>query len=206
MRGDAFIARIFDNEDDFKRLDFTLQELSSSAPWIAAAKDQAVKRQARGDVAGHFLEQQEQARQARQSSITVKELTPAEQAKEEGNAAFKSGDWAAAVARYSTAVALDGGLVAALNNRAMAHLKLQQWSEAAADCDAVLQREASNIKALLRRSAAREGLGDTTGALQDAQRVLELQPKNKEASEAVERLGARTGAPAGAEAMDVAAV
>lgn len=32
VAGDAFFGRIFDNEDDFKRLDFTLAELSSSAP------------------------------------------------------------------------------------------------------------------------------------------------------------------------------
>jgi hypothetical protein len=33
VRGDVFVARIFDNDDDFKRLDFTLNDLSSSAPW-----------------------------------------------------------------------------------------------------------------------------------------------------------------------------
>jgi hypothetical protein len=31
VRGDAFIARIFDNEDHFKRLDFELSEMNSSA-------------------------------------------------------------------------------------------------------------------------------------------------------------------------------
>jgi hypothetical protein len=31
VRGDAFIARIFDNEDLFKRLDFELSEMNSSA-------------------------------------------------------------------------------------------------------------------------------------------------------------------------------
>ena len=34
VHGDAFLARVFDNEDDFERLDFTLQEVSSSAPWV----------------------------------------------------------------------------------------------------------------------------------------------------------------------------
>lgn len=31
------MARIFDNEDDFKRLDFSLSEVSSSAQWVRAA-------------------------------------------------------------------------------------------------------------------------------------------------------------------------
>ena len=34
VQGDAFVARVFDNEDDFRRLDFTLREVSSGAPWI----------------------------------------------------------------------------------------------------------------------------------------------------------------------------
>ena len=34
MNGDAFIGRTFDNGDDFKRLDFTVSEVSSSAAWV----------------------------------------------------------------------------------------------------------------------------------------------------------------------------
>jgi hypothetical protein len=34
VHGDAFLARVFDNEDEFERLDFTLPEVSSSAPWV----------------------------------------------------------------------------------------------------------------------------------------------------------------------------
>ena len=31
VSGDAFLARVFDNEDDFKRMDFALSEVSSDA-------------------------------------------------------------------------------------------------------------------------------------------------------------------------------
>ena len=34
VHGDAFLARVFDNEDEFERLDLTLPEVSSSAPWV----------------------------------------------------------------------------------------------------------------------------------------------------------------------------
>ena len=34
MNGYAFIGRTFDNGDDFKRLDFTVSEVSSSAAWV----------------------------------------------------------------------------------------------------------------------------------------------------------------------------
>ena len=36
VRGDAFLARVRDNEEEFQRLDFTLREVSSSAPWVKA--------------------------------------------------------------------------------------------------------------------------------------------------------------------------
>lgn len=34
IRGDAFLARVFDNEEHFERQDFTLAEVSSSAAWV----------------------------------------------------------------------------------------------------------------------------------------------------------------------------
>jgi hypothetical protein len=40
VHGDAWMARFFDNEDDFKRLDFQLSEVSSGAPWVRTAKAQ----------------------------------------------------------------------------------------------------------------------------------------------------------------------
>ena len=64
-----------------------------------------------------------------------------------------------AVQHYSEAIrvapALSSTVIAAYNNRAMAHLRLQQPESALADCDFVLQHEARNVKALLRRAAAR---------------------------------------------------
>ena len=85
----------------------------------------------------------------------VRELTPAESAKDEGNAAFRRGDWAAAVEHYSRALELDPGLGTALNNRALCHIKLRQHAEAEADCSAVLARDAGNVKAFMRRATAR---------------------------------------------------
>ena len=54
VQGDAFLARVFDNEDDFERLDFTLKEVASSAPWVkeAAAQNEA---KMKGEGAGGIL-------------------------------------------------------------------------------------------------------------------------------------------------------
>ena len=55
VQGDAFLARIFDNEDDFERLDFTLKEVTSNATWVkeAAAQNEAKRR---GDSAESILQ------------------------------------------------------------------------------------------------------------------------------------------------------
>ena len=49
--GDAFIARIIDDDDRFERHDFTLAEVSSSAPWVKRAFALNIaKKQNMGDV------------------------------------------------------------------------------------------------------------------------------------------------------------
>lgn len=62
---------------------------------------------------------------------------PGESAKEEGNAAAKRGDWAAAAAAYERALQLEPGLLAAANNLGLALLKLGRHADAEAACDKV---------------------------------------------------------------------
>ncbi len=71
------------------------------------------------------------------ASPQVRELSPAEAEKEAGNAAFKAGDWAEAARRYGAALALQPGLAAARNNRALALLRLGRHAEAEEDCTQV---------------------------------------------------------------------
>ena len=37
VRGDAFFGRVLDDGDNFARMDFTLADVSSSAPWVKQA-------------------------------------------------------------------------------------------------------------------------------------------------------------------------
>eukprot|EP00887_Chlorella_sp_A99_P000002 scaffold16.g2.t1 len=206
VKGDAFLARVFDNGDDFARLNLALSEVSSSAAWVKEAKVQndRKRQQVRASLpdarsmgnaplatllltwctltqdSGEALVERMRATQTARTS--VKELTPAEAAKDRGNAAFKAGDWAAAADSYGEALALDGQLTAARNNRALALLKMERWGEAQADASQVLAAEPGNVKALLRRAAAREGLGELQGAEADLRKALRLQPVNKEAA------------------------
>ncbi len=62
---------------------------------------------------------------------------------------------AQAVQKYGEALAANPKLVAALNNRCLALLKLKRYEQAEGDASAVLALEPNNVKALLRRANAK---------------------------------------------------
>jgi len=73
-------------------------------------------------------------------ALQVRELSPAEAAKEDGNAAFKRGDLPAALAAYTLALEKDPALTVAANNRAMVNLRMQRFGDAESDCNLVRTR------------------------------------------------------------------
>jgi len=87
--------------------------------------------------------------------------------KERGNAAMAARQYSTAVTHYNNALKFDAGNVAAANNRALAHLKLRNFEQAAADASLVLaatagaeagaEGQALRLKALCRRAQAHRG-------------------------------------------------
>ncbi|XP_067305575.1 sperm-associated antigen 1 isoform X4 [Pseudorasbora parva] len=97
--------------------------------------------------------------------------------KEKGNEAFRAGEYEEAVAFYSRSLSLVSS-VAALNNRAQAHIRLERWSAALTDCEEVLQLEPDNAKALLRRATVHKHLGRLQESHDDLRAVLQMEPHN----------------------------
>jgi len=177
------VGRVFDNEDDFKRMDFTMADLDSGATWVSEARQQAARKRDRGDAASQFLAQAQATRSAPSTrQAQGREESPAEAEKEAGNQAFKQGNWIEAVEKYTAALKLDSSMLAAVNNRAMAYLKLGRWEEAEGDCSRVLAAEGGNVKALLRRATARREQRRPAEAVSDLEALLGVQPNNKEAA------------------------
>lgn len=129
----------------------------------------------------------------------------AEALRDAGNAAFRSGDFASAVAHYSAAAAADPTCPLALSNRAAAHLKLLEYEAAERDATLALQLKSDQPKALLRRGIARAAMSTSSsngGALVDERRerqllagargdleaVLALEPGNRQARAELEAL------------------
>lgn len=230
VRGDAFLARFRDNDDDFERMDFSLAELSSSAPWVAEARAFQEDKRRRGDTTEAAYERlmsgvgagaRAGAGKANKDTIN----TEAQREKERGNEEFRAGRWGSAVECYSRAVEADPGLTAALSNRAMALIKLGRYADALADCERVVGANTGDVKGLLRRATCyrrgmgghgkhrghrvrfsvrgvpsaplagphlrytRRELGRAEEARRDYERVLNMQPRNKDALSGLDAMG-----------------
>ncbi|XP_024945255.1 sperm-associated antigen 1 [Cephus cinctus] len=121
-------------------------------------------------------------------SLTQTELKiMAEQEKEKGNEAFKIGDYDEALRLYNSSIYIEP-TISAYNNLAITYIKLSRYDDAVRECNRVLCMEYMNIKALLRRALASEYLKKKSQALADYEAVLILEPVNKVAIAAINRL------------------
>ena len=110
--------------------------------------------------------------------------------KELGNTKFKEGDYTGAIVHYTNAIStLDASQKATVyGNRALAFLSLDQYDLAEDDCNKCLRLNPTSVKALMRRGMARAHMNRLEEALGDFQRVLQLEPHNKQAKEEIQRM------------------
>ncbi|KAK3268019.1 hypothetical protein CYMTET_23454 [Cymbomonas tetramitiformis] len=126
-----------------------------------------------------------------QGTGAVPELSPEERealglaAKDEGNRLFKAGDYHAAAEQYNVAVSwlppASALAITSYSNCAMAHLKAGSAEEALAAATAALDWDAVHAKARFRRVQAFILLGNMQAAAADLHKVLQGDPRNREA-------------------------
>lgn len=116
----------------------------------------------------------------RQQNLPVSptEPTDAELWKDRGNKAFSAKNYAQAKKDYTQSIALQPTCLA-YANRAMAELKLEEYSAAEADCTKAIALDAAYTKAYLRRAAAAKELGKLLEATEDYEHALRLEPTTK---------------------------
>lgn len=140
----------------------------------------------------------------------LKLVEEAEGAKTQGNAKFKSGEWADAASQYQQGATLvdralqkqtltgaDKQAVYELKdachlNLANCRLKLEEWDAAAQECAVVLER-GPNRKALFRRGQARLKQEMLQEALEDLSKAKEMDPSDATVSAMVKEVEGKLG-------------
>jgi tetratricopeptide (TPR) repeat protein len=137
------------------------------------------------------------------------------QLRENGNTAFKNGQFKKASKLYSEAIELileaslatltpntdspefislmrsNECLLKAYNNRAQCFLNVEKWPSAVDDTTKILHAIPEDTKALYRRSQAYQSLGKYAEALRDAQLLLRLENNNMTFVEYIQRLNGK---------------
>ncbi|KAM5146443.1 FK506-binding protein-like [Mantella aurantiaca] len=109
--------------------------------------------------------------------------------REKGGTAFRNGNIEGAERRYARGLRLlvctlgdaEEEKVALLSNLAACDLKKRRFREAEVRCTRILDMDPNHLKALYRRGIARAGMSDWEGARGDFDKLLKLDPGNKEA-------------------------
>ncbi|XP_031492332.1 outer envelope protein 64, chloroplastic [Nymphaea colorata] len=133
-------------------------------------------------------EQASTAEKCKPSTNAISQEENAEIAKEKGNIAYKEKQWPKAISFYSEAIKLSGKNATYYSNRAAAYLELGSFLQAEADCSTAIGLDKKNVKAYLRRGTAREMLGYYKESMEDFRYALVLEPTNRTANLAVNRL------------------
>ncbi|KAL2348132.1 hypothetical protein Fmac_002132 [Flemingia macrophylla] len=103
----------------------------------------------------------------------------ADEAKAKGNAAFSSGDYAAAIRHFSDAIALSPTNHVLYSNRSAAHASLQNYADALSDAKKTVDLKPDWSKGYSRLGAAHLGLAQYDDAVSAYKKGLEIDPTNE---------------------------
>ncbi|XP_071854047.1 protein unc-45 homolog B-like isoform X2 [Apostichopus japonicus] len=112
--------------------------------------------------------------------------------KEEGNKAYKAGNFAEAITAYTKAIEITpkktNEKAVFLKNRSACHLKLENYEKAANDASSAIDITPGDTKALFRLCQALEQMGKSEQAFQEARKLIHLEPKNTAVQQMLMRL------------------
>ncbi|CAR26204.1 hypothetical protein ZYGR_0H00110 [Zygosaccharomyces rouxii] len=120
------------------------------------------------------------------SSISAADSAKALEYKDQGNDFVKKQDFIKAAELYTKAIELDDTKSIFFSNRALAHLKQDNFQLSLNDCDKALELDSKNIKAYHRRGLSYVGLLEFKKARTDLKTVLKSKPGDVAADRALQ--------------------
>ncbi|KAG7923904.1 hypothetical protein KL905_000058 [Ogataea polymorpha] len=115
-----------------------------------------------------------------------------EELRNQGNQAFKAGNYKESARIYNSAIMLDPGNAVLYSNKAMAYIKLKDWHGTLATCNQALSStepdDKTKIKLLWRKSIALQELDRFSEAKDALQKAIQLDPNNKTLTQDLESL------------------
>ncbi|XP_012239843.1 RNA polymerase II-associated protein 3 isoform X1 [Bombus impatiens] len=131
------------------------------------------------------IDNNEQSDDSEDEHMSKEELEKAHQKatkhKSDGNILVQQQKWSEAIGCYTEAIKLFPYDAVFYANRALCQLKLDNFYSAESDCSTAVQLDESYVKAYHRRATARMNLKQYKEAKHDLEKVLKLEPSNKEA-------------------------
>lgn len=112
----------------------------------------------------------------------------ANELKNKGNECVKVNDFKKAIPFYTEAIRTYKFDPIYFSNRALCYLKLKQYIDCIEDCSIAIQLDPTCVKAFYRRMQANECLANVNDALSDCEKVLQLEPSNKDAKRNLDTL------------------
>ena len=116
----------------------------------------------------------------KRDAAQAKRVADAVALKNKGNKCFVAKQYEDALRWYHKALKLQPFQVPFLTNIAQAHLKLEEFEDAAEFCDRALHVDAKTVKALFRRAVARRAMKQYAAAVADLQAALVVDPDNRD--------------------------
>ncbi|KAG0648317.1 Serine threonine-phosphatase T [Hyphodiscus hymeniophilus] len=101
--------------------------------------------------------------------------------KNDGNKAFAAHDWVTAIELYTKAIELNDKDPVFYSNRAQANIKSEAYGYAIADATKAIELKPDFVKAYFRRAIAYTAILKSRDALRDFQKVVSLNPADKDA-------------------------
>lgn len=201
VRGDAFVARLWDDQDGFKRHSITMNELSSTASWVISARDFHANRPSTEESSARLKALSMGGKQEPVAPLSER-LAQATAARTSGTEQFKAGDIDGAAEQYMSVIRLMEAhdqseteddlksakelTVACLVNLAACRLRQNRHYDVIDACDRALEMDDCAAKAWYRRGQACMALEQYSVARKNLTRAATLLPSSREIRDAID--------------------